>query len=1018
MRCVSTTAEAFVKHSAEEAADKPTVNDYLQTILYDAAKSGSLSDLKNAMTDFKRDHGVSLGMMVNGLYGPNEKSTLAHAVLQDDNTREVVKKLDYLLKEGYDPSMVSLESSERPSLLQRAEQGADTLRALLEKHGYVFGTGKGEGAAGYGKIKEKFEYGPFTIVNAGLNDDHMARALSELKPVIAKMKKLGFGNVLYGPIIVVSSKLDGFSVYNDQAKKYKSMTAGAYYDQSRDIVVVNADSINPTLFAHELGHRHWYKKMGSTQRAMWEGDFENRATRVSKQQVDMVYALFKKAVPFEKDALGFEYPNWTEFGYKRFLAALRRGQAKHALLDVYDLIVRSAHGFSGGNIKTARRKYIGYLVEEGSFGGSYWDAKWIPPVAEVLAGEQDPEILPSRMRGRPREDYEFMKKYVHKPFGRLKDAARKSIGATLVELESTTEYGKNNTREDYAEAFAHYITNKPMPERLVYLFRKVNGLKVASEEDLMDMQVIATELSLLADTVACEAGIDDQEEIGFLDQSSIAERVAAAVLDVPTHKDFAKVVREYGNGSKWSHAAIFPGKTHRAKRPKAVSRKPLGKPLDEALAEIGVQEIPYAEVRDDALVVTVIGNRGEKDTYVFTKEPYVNVFRVEPQKRNETMEERSLVLKEKLHELGLKYLGERHGKAGMQMGLPDSARRVGVGSRDFMANYLLVDGRDQRWNEHDFWSIKQRGGDETLLKKLVDWVKRGPTMRQVRQRARETGERTTGLMRLSSEMTVEERVAQAILATAPNIINLQDVREQRRREELEKRYEKSKEEKEEREKKQKDEMEDFVGTMKSALPRFSAWVEKFAPVKKAGIKRAHATRDGWTVKVLIDLEGDDYVSFDVYKYAHHDNAALYNSVAFVGGRKTNIFKSKFVTLDETKDAADPKVVLPARRLEKIFGEQSGEEDRIRPKDFIALLERRLGMKYHAKDMYSIPLNEEEDVRLLLYRWVIMRTPGWGVNGIYQRHKRIDRGETVSIPETKEGIRQVEKMVADLKRKYA
>jgi hypothetical protein len=102
----------------------------------------------------------------------------------------------------------------------------------------------------------------------------------------------------------------------------------------------------------------------------------------------------------------------------------------------------------------------------------------------------------------------------------------------------------------------------------------------------------------------------------------------------------------------------------------------------------------------------------------------------------------------RLAELGLSLLGTRHGKAGEQYGTPDGARRIAVGARDMMLNYLLAEAEQAhgRWQENSRWSmwksfsIKQvyeNPRRDDFLQNAANWAKEGPTMREVRQRARD-----------------------------------------------------------------------------------------------------------------------------------------------------------------------------------------------------------------------------------------------------------------------------------------
>ena len=101
---------------------------------------------------------------------------------------------------------------------------------------------------------------------------------------------------------------------------------------------------------------------------------------------------------------------------------------------------------------------------------------------------------------------------------------------------------------------------------------------------------------------------------------------------------------------------------------------------------------------------------------------------------------RSQALADKLRAAGLTEIGSRHGKAGVQYGIEGKARRVSIGARDVMLNYFLVQGRDARWNMYKSFSLKkviEHPNIDPVLKEWVDWVGRGPTMIEVREKQRE-----------------------------------------------------------------------------------------------------------------------------------------------------------------------------------------------------------------------------------------------------------------------------------------
>jgi len=87
--------------------------------------------------------------------------------------------------------------------------------------------------------------------------------------VMGRIRQFGFGHLLYGPVIIVPDKLGG-KTWDVSAQKYQDIEAAALYSSSRDWVTINADYFlrdrgkSMKDFAHELGHRQWYKFMDAT----------------------------------------------------------------------------------------------------------------------------------------------------------------------------------------------------------------------------------------------------------------------------------------------------------------------------------------------------------------------------------------------------------------------------------------------------------------------------------------------------------------------------------------------------------------------------------------------------------------------------------------------------------------------------------------------------------------------------------------------------------------------------------
>lgn len=398
-------------------------------------------------------------------------------------TADPYDKAKLLLECGADPNEKA-PPGDYPVVLASRSKNEKMLNLLAKYGAHV-------PSSSAGKVQEAFEFQGFTVIYAGYYPQ-MKKLLTSLSKTIKKMRSLGFGHLMYGPLIVTSQELEG-PVWNEMTQEYKSMKWGAYYDHSKDRMVVNEEqfyrniSYNMQLFAHELGHRQWYKFLSPTQRATWTGKYEERGFKIQKPHVRYIAQALELSAPAASDSLGFRYRDWNEFDYKKFLGRIRRQQEKHHLLDVLDAIVGYTKRF-GGNPKTARRKWaldeVG--LEPWSFGGRAWCAQNIDIFSRIVKGDTgavDELTTGARihfMSDDPKNDYKFCKKELERP---LMSWADRLVGKMLQAPTSTTEYGRNNTREDYAEAFGNFMANQPMPREIYNLFLRVHDMHIASETE-------------------------------------------------------------------------------------------------------------------------------------------------------------------------------------------------------------------------------------------------------------------------------------------------------------------------------------------------------------------------------------------------------------------------------------------------------------------------------------------------------------------------------------------------------
>ena len=373
------------------------------------------------------------------------------------------------------------------------------LKAVYEKHGMIFTK-----LQGFGHKTESFAWNGFQVLNAGFKNDSMKKTLEEMEPTVEILKKKGFGKVLYGPLIFVSSPLKG-QVLNQFQQKYIDVSAGGYYDIPQDNIVVKSyydrkDNVHANIVTHELGHRHYYKILSSSQRQQWQAHFKNRGLYVENENVDELLALVDSCIPDLVDPLsGIKYKDFTKANWTKFTVKLK---SNSYLKEVFDFIVLSDainRGKSDKNIKTLRREWFKNFINEDALGGLWWCSKHVLQLAQALKDKTFTEEvrIPSRSFN-PKQDiaenfetegsdprlasvweaYDFCREHLPKWNWGL-DYWR---GKTIIIPHSSSEYGQNNESEDYAEAFEFFMHNREMPEDIYREFVRINNVKMGSKK--------------------------------------------------------------------------------------------------------------------------------------------------------------------------------------------------------------------------------------------------------------------------------------------------------------------------------------------------------------------------------------------------------------------------------------------------------------------------------------------------------------------------------------------------------
>ena len=358
------------------------------------------------------------------------------------------------------------------------------LREVFEKHNFVFTESGGSGLK-----RDTFEWNGFNVLNAGFNYRNMERVLQELQPTVEAIKKHGFGKILYNPIVFVSRPMQG-QVYNTYQNQYDKISAGAYYSIPKDHIVIKAtdwdtESKYNSSFAHELGHRFYYKFLSETQRQRWQQHFKDRQIVITEQKIRDLKKVILSCAPVIKDMEGKEdFPDFSRFNYAQFTHKLRKNPE---IKEVVDFIVEFYAEDKSKNIKTKRREYFTKIFNPSEFYNLAWAGKILPlliktmetqkltpAVIQVSKGEKIPVELWSKYKI---DELEMPDKETAMYFAKVESRYLTCVsilqhwaggwnyfvGKTIKLSHSSSKYGENNPQEDDAEAFEYFIHNKEMP---------------------------------------------------------------------------------------------------------------------------------------------------------------------------------------------------------------------------------------------------------------------------------------------------------------------------------------------------------------------------------------------------------------------------------------------------------------------------------------------------------------------------------------------------------------------------
>ena len=127
---------------------------------------------------------------------------------------------------------------------------------------------------------------------------------------------------------------------------------------------------------------------------------------------------------------------------------------------------------------------------------------------------------------------------------------------------------------------------------------------------------------------------------------------------------------------------------------------------------------------------------------------------------------------------------------------------------------------------------------------------------------------------------------------------------------------------------------------------------------------------------------------------------------FHDNRKVKMGKSSFNWSQDHDILKNPKKLFPEVKMRKVVLFGYGVKKAFRKRDMELFLIKKMNATFSGDYAY-IPLSNTQNIKMMIYRSVFMRTPGWGINGIYVQMHRVTVGPYFTLSETEESAKFLE-----------
>jgi len=304
----------------------------------------------------------------------------------------------------------------------------------------------------------------------------------------------------------------------------------------------------------------------------------------------------------------------------------------------------------------------------------------------------------------------------------------------------------------------------------------------------------------------------------------------------------------------------------------------------------------------------------------------------------------------------------------------------------------------KKYRELAFKNHPDRGGDSETMKLINDahdTLTKGGSPREMRRRRYERRPPETPEERKRKEEEFRKR----------------EEERKRRDEENQKILEKVLDE-------QQKELQQVLKKLGASLPNHLKGLIEVKGRLKGKVRRSISFGRGWlSIEFNVPIEGGSihgYAHTNIEAWKPEDITYFYETSFYLNRKENRVQRGRYNTTKDVKDLANPDFMVPLKRVKTIL-KRAQPGGVMKRKDFLSALERELDadIDYRGKDIWArIPLGG--DRKLLLFRNTFMGQAAWGINGVYEGHKRVERPSYKSFPESEQGLDEIAKYVRTLK----